>query len=370
MKIGLGLYRDSLTPENFRFARQAGATHIVAHLTSYFRGRDPSLSAGSELEGWGDCSADQLWTYDDFAGLVQTVRDNGLELAAIENLSPRFWSDILLGGPERDSQMEGLKRLVRDAGRAGVPCIGYNFSIAGVWGWSRGPFARGEAMSVGLDLAAIDPDLPLPDGVVWNMRYRAGRQGVETVKVCPQEIWERLAHFLREIVPVAEEAGVVMAAHPDDPPAEFLRGTARLVNRPEKYDRLLDIVDSPANGLELCLGSLQEMPGTDDIYDHVRRFARRGRIGYIHFRNVRGKVPAYHETFVDDGDIDMAEIVRVLRDEGYGGVIIPDHTPEMSCAAPWHAGKAFALGYMRALVQNATALGSARTIAKMPLAAE
>ena len=119
----------------------------------------------------------------------------------------------------------------------------------------------------------------------------------------------------------------------------------------------MDIVDSPSNGLELCLGSLQEMPGPEPIYGHVRRFARRERIGYIHFRNVRGKVPNYHETFVDDGDIDMAEIVRILRDEGYDGVIIPDHTPEMSCDAPWHAGKAFALGYMRALVQNADALG-------------
>ncbi|SFP67752.1 D-mannonate dehydratase (UxuA) [Mesorhizobium sp. NFR06] len=139
------------------------------------------------------------------------------------------------------------------------------------------------------------------------------------------------------------------------------RGAARLVNRPEKYDRLIDIVDSPVNGLELCLGSLQEMPDSDGIYGHVRRFAQRRRIGYIHFRNVRGKVPTYHETFVDDGDIDMAEIVRILRDENYDGVMIPDHTPEMSCDAPWHVCKDFALGYMRALVQNAAALGPART---------
>ena len=103
------------------------------------------------------------------------------------------------------------------------------------------------------------------------------------------------------------------------------------------------------------------MPDTATSTSHVRRFARRRRIGYIHFRNVRGKVPKYHETFVDDGDIDMAEIVRILRDEDYQGVMIPDHTPEMSCDAPWHAGKAFALGYMRALVQNAAALGPARS---------
>ena len=110
MKIGLGLYRESLTPDNFRFARQAGATHIVAHLTNYFRGRDPSLSAGTEDEGWGDCSTDELWTYEEFSGLVKTVRDNGMELAAIENLSPRFWSDVLLGGPDRAKQLEGLKQ--------------------------------------------------------------------------------------------------------------------------------------------------------------------------------------------------------------------------------------------------------------------
>ena len=101
----------------------------------------------------------------------------------------------------------------------------------------------------------------------------------------------------------------------------------------------MDIVDSPSNGLELCLGSLQEMPGTDDIYEHVRRFARRQRIGYIHFRNVRGKVPNYHETFVDDGDIDMAEIVRILRDEDYDGVISPTIRRRCPATRPGTPGK-------------------------------
>ena len=256
-----------------------------------------------------------------------------------------------------------MKRLIRDAGRAGVPCFGYNFSIAGVWGWQRGPFARGNAHSVGFDSSKIDPDLPLPDGLVWNMRYRLAKPGATPVQVSSDELWQRLTAFLQEIIPVAEEAGVVLAAHPDDPPAEQLRGAARLVNRPQKYDRLLDIVDSRSNSVELCLGSLQEMPG-GEIYEHVRRFARRDRIGYVHFRNVKGKVPNYVETFVDDGDIDMAEIVRILRDENYGGVIIPDHTPGMTCAASWHAGMAYALGYMRALVQNADALGPSWSQAK------
>ncbi len=363
MKIGLGLYRDLLTPDNFQFATQAGATHIVAHMTNYFRGKDPAISRGDDVEGWGDCSQDTLWTYDEISALVRSVEDAGLKLAALENFSPKFWSDILLDGPNRATQAEGMKRLIRDAGRAGVRCIGYNFSIAGVWGWQRGPFARGNAHSVGFDATRIDPDLPLPDGLVWNMRYRAAQPSAVPVTVSGEELWQRLTAFLQDVVPVAEEAGVMLAAHPDDPPLEQLRGTARLVNRPEKYDRLLDIVDSRSNGVELCLGSLQEMPG-GDIYDHVRRFARRDRIGYVHFRNVRGKVPKYVETFVDEGDIDMAEIVRILRDENYSGVLIPDHTPGMTCAASWHAGMAFALGYMRALVQNADALGPSWSLAK------
>jgi mannonate dehydratase len=363
MKVGLGLYRDSLTRENFLFARQAGATHVVAHLTNYFTGKNPSLSRGDDLEGWGDCSDDGLWSYEELSGLVKLVRENGLELTALENLSPRFWSDILLDGPTKIAQMEGLKGLIREMGRAGIPCLGYNFSIAGVWGWTKERFARGDAMSVGFDLSKIDTQAPIPDGVVWNMRYRAGHPGAAAITVSDAELWERVGWFLKELVPVAEEAGVMLAAHGDDPPVETLRGTARLVNQPAKYDRLLDIIDSPANGVELCLGTVAEM-STGNVYDCARSLARRNKIGYIHFRNVRGKVPVYYETFIDDGDVDMAEIIRILRDEKYEGVLIPDHTPEMECAAPWHAGKAYALGYMRALIKNADALGPSRTANK------
>ncbi len=358
MKIGLGLYRASLTPDNLAFAAQAGASHIVAHLTDYFRGRDPSLTKGDDSDGWGDCRGDTPWSFEELAALVAQVRAAGLEVAALENFSPAFWSDVLLDGPDRPAQMDGLKRLVRDAGRAGIPCIGYNFSIAGVWGWTRGPYARGGAMSVGFDADRIDPATPIPDGMVWNMRVRDGRRDAEPVRVTDEELWQRLEWFLKELVPVAEEAGLRLAAHPDDPPMDTLRGTARLVNRVEKYDRLLALVPSSSNALELCLGSLQEMPG-GPVYGAVDRFARGGNIGYVHFRNVQGKVPRYAETFVDEGDLDMAEIVRILRDAEYDGVMIPDHTPELACGAPWHAGMAFALGYMRALLQNADRLGDA-----------
>jgi mannonate dehydratase len=115
MKIGLGLYREQLTAENLSFARQAGATHVIAHLTNYFRGASPTLSAGDDARGWGDCSTDTLWTRDEMQRLVGLVRGHGLELAGLENFSPRFWYDILLDGPEKAAQIEGLKRLVRVA---------------------------------------------------------------------------------------------------------------------------------------------------------------------------------------------------------------------------------------------------------------
>jgi mannonate dehydratase len=220
MKIGLGLYRDSLTPDNFQFATQAGATHIVAHLTNYFRGKDPSISRGDDAEGWGDCSQDRLWTYEELAALVGSVEAAGLKLAAIENFSPRFWSDILLDGPERASQIEGMKRLIRDVGRAGVPCFGYNFSIAGVWGWQRGPFARGNAQSVGFDSTRIDPDLPMPDGMVWNMRYRAARRchnsSLETVTGVAPGLATRYRMFHTVPSGIGRSGSILVLSKPTD----------------------------------------------------------------------------------------------------------------------------------------------------------
>jgi mannonate dehydratase len=84
----------------------------------------------------------------------------------------------------------------------------------------------------------------------------------------------------------------------------------------------------------------------------VDTYSRQGKLAYVHFRNVRGKVPHYKETFIDEGDIDMLRVIRILKRNNYQGVLIPDHAPQMSCAAPWHAGMAYALGYMRAALQS------------------
>jgi mannonate dehydratase len=355
MKLGLGLYRHMLTPENFRFARQAGATHIVAHLTDYFgsSARLPTASSG----GWGmSDNRDRLWTYEELRDLRAAINAEGLELAALENFDPSHWYDVLLDGPRRKEQMEYIKTLIRDMGRVGIPVMGYNFSIAGVWGHVQGPYARGGAESVGFFGPDGPEETPIPNGMVWNMVYDANASAGTIGTVTHEQLWDRLANFLEEVVPVAEEAGVRLAAHPDDPPMPTIRGTARLVYQPKYYQKLLDIKPSQSNGMEFCIGSLAEMT-EGDIYEVIDHYSKQGKIGYIHFRNVRGKVPHYEEVFVDEGDVDMIRALRILKKNNYDGVLIPDHTPQMSCDAPWHAGMAFALGYMKAVITMLNAEG-------------
>jgi mannonate dehydratase len=186
--------------------------------------------------------------------------------------------------------------------------------------------------------------------MVWNMVYdRDAAPGI-VPSATQEQLWERLRDFLDALIPVAEEAGVTLAAHPDDPPLPTVRAQPRLVFQPHLYQKLIDLNPSPRNALEFCIGTLAEMT-EGDIYETVDRYSRQGRLGYVHLRNVRDKVPHYRETFIDDGAVDILRVLRILKRNNYNGVLIPDHAPQMSCAAPWHAGMAFALGYMRAGIQ-------------------
>lgn len=351
MKLGLGLYRHMLTSDNFQFARQAGATHIVAHLVDYFRGgthktRDDQPTGTDR--GWGLAGdPEKLWTLDELVALRRGVEAAGLKLEAIENFDPAHWHDVLLDGPKRAEHIENVKTILRRMGQAGIPIMGYNFSLAGVAGRTTGPYARGSAPSVGMEGPY---DLPMPNGMVWNMVYDEHAPVGTLASITHEELWRRCAAFLDEVLPVAEEAGVKLAAHPDDPPTPFVRGQPRLVYQPQLYQKLIDLNPSPANTLEFCIGSLAEMT-EGDIYETVETYARQKRLGYVHFRNIRGKVPTYKETFIDDGDVDMLRVLEVLRRNHFDGVLIPDHTPAMTCGAPWHAGMAFAMGYMKAAMR-------------------
>ena len=348
MKLGFGLYRHMLNEDHYRFARQCGATHLVIHLVDYFGHAKNDKSRANQpigkQEGWGRAGDGELWSLEELTHIKEEINAHGLELEAIENFDPAMWYDILLDGPRKVEQMEKLKEQIRIVGKAGIPVFGYNFSLAGVASRTTGAYARGGAVSVGMD--GIE-QAPIPNGMIWNMVYDPDASEGTVPRITHETLWERFAYFLENIIPVAEEAGVKMAAHPDDPPAPYIRNTPRLVYQPQLYQKLIDLQPSSSNCLEYCLGSLSEMT-QGDIYEFTDTYSQQGKIGYIHFRNVVGKVPNYKEVFVDEGDIDMIRILRILKKNNYQGVLIPDHTPQMTCDAPWHAGMAYAMGYMKA----------------------
>ena len=348
MKLGLGLYRHQLNPEHYRFAKQCGCTHLVVHLVDYFkssRSNQPGDQPVGDDTGWGYAGdPDKLWTFEELAALRQEINAAGLELEAIENFDPAHWHDVLLDGPKKEQQLENVKTIVRHLGRAGIPIMGYNFSIAGVAGRVKGNFARGAAEAVGM---AGPFDKPLPNGMVWNMVYDRHAPPGNAPTATPEQLWQRLKDCLDAVIPVAEEAGVTLAAHPDDPPLPTVRGQPRLVHQPHLYQKLIDLKPSPRNALEFCVGTLAEMT-EGNIYDVVDHYSRQGKLGYVHLRNVRDKVPHYKETFIDDGAVDVLRVLRILKQNGFNGVVIPDHAPQMACAAPWHAGMAYALGFLKA----------------------
>jgi len=350
MKLGFGLYRHHVTPENLAFARQCGATHVVVHLVDYFkgaadnpRGDQPTGGRG----GWGRAGdPERLWDVDELLDMRRLIESQGLIWYAIENFDPAHWHDVLLDGPQRPAQIEKLQTMIRTVGAAGISVIGYNFSLAGVAGRISGPFARGSA--VGSGMSGVD-QTPIPRGMVWNMVYDPDGEG-DLEPVGREVLWDRYARFLEDVLPVAEEAGVILAAHPEDPPVPIIRGQPRVLYESTHFRRLVGLNPSRSNQIDFCLGTVGEM-ADGGVYEAVEEQSRQHRIAYMHFRNIRGKVPDYRETFIDEGDTDMLRVIRILQANAFDGVLIPDHAPQMSCDAPWHAGMAFAMGYMAAAIQ-------------------
>ena len=335
MKMGLGFYPSTYKEDTLAFAKQIGVSHIMIHIP------DANMLPSAK-EGY--------WSYEDLAALRGQVESHGLKLEAIENFDPSHWHHILLNGPRKAEQMENVKKIIRNMGKAGIPIMGYNFSIAAVAGRKNLPMARGGAISPVFNLADVpDIDKPLPAGHAWG-RQIDDPQGKVQDPVSLEEMWARYDEFMDEILPVAEEAGVKMAIHPDDPPVPEMRKVNRLMISTERYDRSFARHPSDANMVEFCQGTFSEMPyGPEYVYDAIDHFTAMNKIAYVHFRNVRGQLPTYYEEFIDTGDVDMYRALQIYKKNGFDGMIIPDHVPQMQVGEPWTTGVAYAIGYMRAL---------------------
>jgi mannonate dehydratase len=313
--------------ERWHLARQVGVADAVIHPLEIGDGRTQ-------------------WTYDDLQGLANWLDDVGLRLSVLEGSVP-ISDRIRLGLDGRDDDIEVFKQFLRDCGDVGVPVVCYDW-MAGVR-WARTAAhveARGRSYVTEFDVEKT-------------------RGGPETLPdVTREDLWEGLEYFLRAVTPVAEEAGVKLGLHPDDPPRDTLRDIPRIITSVESYDRVLEIYDSEFNGVTFCQGNFAAMDA--NIPDAIAHFG--DRINFVHFRDVRGDTDHFVETWHDNGPTDMLAAMRAYERHVDSDVVMrPDHVPTMAgednSNPGYHTkGRLFAVGYMRGLreqVRDGDGTGSA-----------
>ena len=306
---------DTLTPARMNFLRQMGVEKIEVRI--------PSSASG----------------YDDICRVRDTVEGAGLRLHEIMLADRYSCRPIALGLPDSGAEIDLFKRFIRDLGRAGVGVMTYAWHTGGAYSTGRTE-TRGCSTRL-FELAAAQA---LPDA--YDRRYSH------------DELWDNYAAFIREILPVAEDNGVRLQLHPNDPPVDH-QGVPRLFSSRVAFRRAMEIAGhSPHSGILFCVGCFAEMFGPDgtgeDVAGAIYEFGSRGHIFQVHFRNISSPMPDFHETFPDNGYLDMYRIMTALAEVGYDGMIVPDHVPQLGDGTG-DAGEAYILGYIRALIQAVSA---------------
>lgn len=326
MRVGLGQFQE-LTDEQLMFIKQCGCDD--------FQMNTPNLPG------------QQRWEFEDLARLVEHGRQFGLRLIAIENVPTSFCDQIMLGRPGREQQLENMVATVRNVARAGIPILGYHFMPGGVWRTSFEKPVRGGALAT-----AFNYDLAKQVGPGEQTEFNYFCKVKIERDYSEDEIWENYCWYLERLLPVCEEVGLRLALHPDDPPIENLAGVARVFGNFENFRRAMQKFDSPMHGLDFCHGCWSEMHGGEGVLDAMRYFGERGKIFYVHFRDVIGSVEDFTECHLGEGNCDPKETIRVLKQLDFNGFMIPDHVPKMVDDTDWcHRGRAWAAGYIQALIE-------------------
>jgi mannonate dehydratase len=339
MRIAVGQFSE-MTDDMLRFAAQLGVRGVQMN---------SPLLPGTER-----------WEAADLKALVVRAAAYGLTLEAIENVPLTFLHLAMTGSEGAARQIENYTQTIRAVGEAGIPILGYNFMPNSVWTTNRQARGRGGARVREFDLAAVAAS---PEGGSEFMPDRADWVGglVHTTDpahvIDAETMWANYEHFMHAVLPVAREAGVKLALHPDDPPVPMLGGVARIFIDPAGFKRAEQIANDTgageAWGLDLCLGCCSEMPGGKaNVREMIEHFGPTGRILYVHFRDVQGSVPRFQECFIGEGNYDPAEIMLLLKRNGFMGFLLDDHVPHMEGDTPWnHRGRAHAVGYMQGLLR-------------------
>ena len=312
MRAGFGQFK-SPSPEYLKFAKQFGATDILLN--------------HADLPG-----ANGRWELQDLVKLRLMVESHGLKLSALENVPKYFYDHVMLNGPKRDEQIENMIYTIRNIARAGIPIFGYDWLPSEVWR-TEPKLIRGDAVATAFD-----------DSVAQKMPLTHEREYTD------EEVWENLEYWIKIITPIAEEEGIRLGIHPCDPPVPKLGGVPNLFRSFDSYKRLIEIYPSDSNAIEFCQGTFSEM--NEDIYEMIRYFGERKKILYVHFRNVSGQVPKFHEEFINTGYVDMYKAMKIYHEVGFDGFFIDDHVPNTYQDTPWgHRGRAFANGYIQAMIE-------------------
>ncbi|GAA4206017.1 mannonate dehydratase [Actinocatenispora rupis] len=335
MRLTLG-HIDEYDERTATFARQLGLGSVQLH--------NPTNLSGT----------DGYWGEAELRALRERCESDGLRLEGLENVpAANFWR-IQRGLPGRDEQLDNYRRTVVNMGRAGIPVLGYHFITTYVWRTRLRAAGRGGALVTAFDLADAGRGNALA-------AYKLTPDEPVTEPITAEQMWAHHRYFLDAVLPVAEEAGVRLALHPDDPPVDVpLGGAARIFTSPAALaEAARQAGGSPAWGLDLCVGTVSEMGGEPAVLEVVDRLGG-DRISYVHFRDVRGTVPRFAECFLGEGNISPPRVLRHLRDAGFTGFVIDDHVPAMvgdrdtwadtSSEAYVSRGRAHALGYLQGVL--------------------
>ena len=323
----------------WKLVKQAGVNEVVTLLDGAEQNwRWPTGEGTQNYEPVPHVAApkgERPWVLKALQHLQEQYREYGLELAVIEDTAPM--DAIRLGTAGRDEAIEWVADQIRAMGQLGIRTLCYNWVAIASWARTNTDILlRGGAVTSGYDDEIMSHAKPL----------------IEPGSVTHEQLWKAFEYWLDAIVPVAEESGVRISLHPDDPPIPFVRGVPRIMNSPESFERVLATSSSRNNGITFCQGNFALM--TDDVPGLIRQLGRDGRIFFSHFRDVKGTAYKFYETFHDEGPTDMLECMRAYQDIGFDGVMRPDHVPALegdSNASFGYSsmGRLYAIGYMTGL---------------------
>jgi len=285
-----------------------------------------------------------------FASRKKIYGDAGINVFGFGNSKVHNQDSIVLNLPGRDEKIEEYLTHLRNLGTAGIGYTTYAHMGNGIWSTER-ETTRGGASARALDLAKLETE----GSGHWDKKQYTtplshGREYTQ------DEIWDNYEYFIRKAAPVAEQEGVHIGIHPDDPPVPELAGIPRCIfSNFDGYKRAMEIADSPNVGICLCVGCWLE-GGTlmgKDVLETIDYFGRQKKIFKVHFRNVNQPLPHFVESFLDDGFADMYKILKALKKVDFNGVFIADHIPRMV----YNSGTAFSVGYMKGLLERVNAEG-------------